>query len=350
MPYQGKRVLITGGLGFIGSNLAVRLVRQGARVVVVDSCVEGCGSNLFNLDEVAGHLTVVTRPISEIDRGHILGADVVFNLAGEISHIHSMLSPERDLQLNSVEQLTFLKACQRDMPGVRVVYAGTRQVYGKPKYLPVDESHPVCPVDFNGVHKHAAESYHLLLTESGGVDAIVLRLTNVYGPRMALNMPCQGFLGAFVRRALLGEDLIVFGDGLQLRDPLYVDDAVNAFLAAGFVERPLSRLYNVGGPEPLGVREISELTSAAGGRSNAFLRPFPEHLRGIDIGSYWTDCRRIGDELGWRPAVCFREGIRRTIEYFEPILPHYLPGMHSPACSLPIHEARSDRHVRLATA
>jgi UDP-glucose 4-epimerase len=353
MPYQGRRVLITGGLGFIGSNLAIGLVEQGARVVIADSCVEGCGSNLYNIDDVAGRVTTVTCSIADTGQlaEHIRHADVVFNLAGEISHIHSMLSPDRDLRLNSVDQLRFLRACRQYAPGIRVVYAGTRQVYGKPKYLPVDEQHPVNPLDFNGIHKYAAESYHRLLTETGGIDAITLRLTNVYGPRMALNLPCQDFLGTFIRRSLFGSPLEVFGDGSQLRDPVFVDDVVDAFLLAGIVARPESRIYNVGGPEPLSLREISEITAAAGGRSEHFLRSFPEHLQGIDIGSYWTNSERIGRELGWKPEVRFADGIHCTIQYYRPVLSCYLdPQTPQPICSLPMHVARESRQTAVAGA
>jgi len=349
-PYRGKRVLVTGGLGFIGSNLAIALVREGAAVVIADASVEGCGANPYNIDEVAAAVTVVHASIADTGQlaGHLRHCDVVFNLAGEISHIHSMLSPQRDLQLNSLDQLTFLQACRRFAPGVRVVYAGTRQVYGRPRYLPVDEDHPVSAVDFNGVHKLAAESYHRLLTEAGDLDAITLRLTNVYGPRMALHLPCQGFLGTFVRRSLCGEPLECFGDGSQLRDPLYVADAVDAFLCAGAAVKPPSRIYNVGGPEALTLSRIAEIMAAAGGRSQAFLRPFPEHLRRIDIGSYRTDSGRIARELGWQPRVGFIDGIRQTVDYYRESLPRYLdPRIPQPACTLPVHSAPEARPIAI---
>jgi UDP-glucose 4-epimerase len=352
MSYRHKRALVTGGLGFIGSNLAIRLVEEGACVTVVDACVPGCGANRHNLDEAAGAVRVLEHSIADAGalRDAIAAADIVFNLAGEISHIHSILSPERDLRLNCLEQMAFLEACRRHAPGIRVVYAGTRQVYGRPERLPVDETHPVRPVDFNGVHKRAAENYHELLTGPAGLDAITLRLTNVYGPRQALNAPCQGFLGSFVRRALAGEPLEVFGDGSQLRDPLYVDDAVDAFLAAGAVARPASRIYNAGGPEPLTLRGISEMTAAAGGRSAAMLRPFPERLRGIDIGSYWSDSSRAARELGWTPRVRYAEGIGRALEFYRGRLERYLdPEAPHPVCALPLHAA-ADRLTTAAAA
>ena len=238
--YQGRDVLVTGGLGFIGSNLAVRLAALGANVRVADSRVAGCGANLYNLKPYEQSIDWIDADLSEPDalRPAIRDAEVIFNLAGEISHIHSMEFPERDLQLNTVSQLRFLDACRQENQGIRVVYAGTRQAFGRPEYLPVDEGHPVRPVDFNGVHKYAATMYHVMMSDLGQLDAIVLRLTNVYGPRMSLNVAGQGFLGVFFRRALLHEPIAVYGDGEQLRDPAYVDDVVDAFLAAGQLRDP----------------------------------------------------------------------------------------------------------------
>jgi nucleoside-diphosphate-sugar epimerase len=208
----------------------------------------------------------------------------------------------------------------------------------------------VAAVDFNGIHKLAAESYHRLLTETGGLDAIALRLTNIYGPRMALNLPCQGFLGTFVRRSLTGQALEIFGDGSQLRDPLYVDDAVEALLLAGAVRHPQSRTYNVGGPEPLALRDIAGVIAAAGGKSEIFLKPFPAHLVNIDIGSYWTDSSLIRAELGWKPGTGFTEGVRRTIEYFRLHLAQYLdPQGLQPVCSLAIRVGQSVTPVHAAT-
>ena len=338
--YSCKRVLITGGLGFLGSNLALRLVELGAHVTLVDSCVEGCGSNLYNIDSAMTSVETLVASIAETERlaPVLRKADIVFNLAGEISHIHSMLSPERDLRLNNLDQIAFLSACKLFAPGIRVVYAGTRQIYGKPAYLPVDEQHPVNPVDFNGIHKLAAETYHRLLTETGAIDAVTLRLTNVYGPRMALNLPCQGFLGTFFRKGLCGEAIEVFGDGEQLRDPLYVDDAVDAFLRAGAAGVLPSRVYNVGGPEPLPLSAIAGMIASAGGRSGVLCRPFPNHLQNIDIGSYRSDCSRIREELGWCPGVDFAQGVRQTLAYYRQCLEQYLdPVGISPVCSLDLH-------------
>lgn len=346
MRYRDKRALVTGGLGFIGSNLSLRLVEEGAAVTVVDPAIPGCGANLYNLAPAAGKIHVISADIGEPERiaAEIAAADVIFNLAGEISHIHSMEFPERDLLINSVAQLRFLQSCCELRRGVRIVYAGTRQIYGKPSYLPVDEGHPVSPVDFNGVHKYVATMYHLMLSQSGHLDATVLRLTNVYGPRMSLEIPCQGFLSTFLRRVLTGEGLEIFGDGSQLRDPVYVDDVVEAFLRAGCAPRTPSRTYNVGGPAALTLAEIAEVASKAAGGLPVKRRPFPAERAQIDIGSYYTDSRLAAAELGWAPTVSFAEGITRTLAFYRAELPHYLdPANPRPACNLPEHEGPARR-------
>ena len=332
--FDGRKVMVTGGLGFIGSALAVRLAKDGARVTVVDSSVPGCGANPHNLAAVRDQVQVVAADIGDpAIADAIRGCSVIFNLAGEISHIHSMRQPPRDAELNAFAQLRLLELCGRVEPGVRVVYAGTRQIYGVPQYLPVDENHPVRPVDFNGIHKYAATQYHLQWNEMGRIDARVLRLSNVYGPRMALNIPCQGFLGNFLRRSLLGQTIEIFGDGQQIRDPVYVDDVVDAFLLAGGAEDARSRVWNVGGAEPLSLDRIAALMTAEAGAPEPIFKPFPEEQKSIDIGSYFTDTARIRRELGWEPKVGFPEGIRRSLAYYRSEIANYLRD-GKPSCAL----------------
>lgn len=341
MNYRNTNVLITGGLGFIGSNLAIRLAEQGARVTIVDSRVVGCGANLHNISPIADRVEVIPRDIGDANQfaSAVRDARVIFNLAGEISHIHSMEFPERDLLINTVSQLRFLQAVAQLNPGVRVVYAGTRQVYGKPDYLPLDESHPVRPIDFNGVHKYAANMYHAMLSRSGHLDAIVLRLTNVYGPRMALSIPCQGFLSTFLRLVLTGKGLDVYGDGRQLRDPVFVDDAVEAFLCAGMAPNVTERTLNVGGPQALSLAEIAVACARLAGDLPVSFRPFPEDRAAIDIGSYCTDSQRFEKALGWKPAIPFEEGLLSTLAFYRAEMAHYLdPGNPRVSCGLPEHQ------------
>lgn len=338
MRYAGKRALVTGGLGFIGSNLAIALVNEGANVTVIDDSTPGCGANLYNVASIQDRIRIVDADIGEAPKDVIAGSDVIFNLAGEISHIHSMQFPERDLQINTLSQLRFLMACAEAAPGIRIVYAGTRQVYGIPKYLPVDEGHAFGPVDFNGVHKLAATMYHLMLSRIGALNATVIRLTNVYGPRMALDVVCQGFLSNFVRRMVLGQPLQIFGDGTQLRDPVYVDDAVEAFLLAGLARKPASHSYNAGGPDALTLAEIARVAAEIAGLEKPTVVPFPDDRKPIDIGSYRTDNRRICGELGWVPRVPFAEGMMRTYEFFLCSSQHYLRDMAGAApCIMPEH-------------
>ncbi len=318
--YCGKQALVTGGLGFLGSNLALRLNELGAHVTVVDSKVPGCGADSENLAPARGAIRVIEADIGDSTRigGILAGTDVVFNLAGEISHIRSMKDPQRDLALNVVSQLRFLTELASQCPSVRVVYAGTRQVYGSPRYLPVDEDHPVEPVDFNGVHKYTATMYHLLMARMGLLDSIILRLTNVYGPRMSLAASGQGVLPFFLKQLLLGRNLEVFGTGEQIRDPLYVDDAVEAFLLAGGIVDPPSRAYNVGGDEPLSLHAIAQIMArVSGSGASVTLKPFPGDLRAIDIGSYTTNNTRATLELGWRPQTAFEEGMEVAFEYYR---------------------------------
>lgn len=332
--FYDRKVIVTGGLGFIGSSLAVRLATAGARVTVIDSSVTGCGANPYNLAAAGDQVRVVAADIGDAAiADELAGAAVIFNLAGEISHIHSMRQPWRDAEINAASQLRFLESCARAARGVRVVYAGTRQIYGVPQYLPVDENHPIQPVDFNGIHKYAATQYHLMWTEMGRIDARVLRLSNVYGPRMALNIPCQGFLGNFLRRALAGQTIEIFGDGRQVRDPVYIDDVVDAFLLAGAADDAQSRVWNVGGAETLPLARIAEMLCACADAPPPVFRPFPEEHKSIDIGSYSTDTTRIRRELGWKPKVEFAEGARRSVEYYRETLPHYLPDA-LPECAL----------------
>jgi len=335
--YSGKRVLVTGGLGFLGSNLAIRLVQLGASVTIIDAGIPGCGGNLRNISPIARDVRVARYDISDVEslRPLLQHTDVIFNLAGEISHSHSMEYPDRDLDINARSQMLFVRECGRQIPGVRIVYSGTRQVYGRPEYLPVDEDHPIAPVDYNGVSKHAASEYHLMLTRDKLLDAAIVRLTNIYGPRLAVNVPCQGVLSVFFMRLLLGLPIEIFGDGGQLRDPIYVDDAVEAMLRVGAAEKLKSRVFNVGGPVALPLGEIAALLCRLAGAPPPVHKPFPRALSKIDIGSFASDSRRIGREMKWKPKVLIEEGAARTLKFFRERLGDYLnPADGYPECPL----------------
>ena len=323
--YRGKKALVTGGLGFIGSNLCRTLADLGARVTAVDSLLPDYGGNLFNL---AGYEDKVRINIADV-RGHgieylVRGQDVLFNLAGQVSHIDSMTDPVTDLEINCTSQLRILEAVRRSNPEMKVVYAGTRQVYGKPQYLPVDEKHPLHPTDVNGINKISGEMYHLVYHSVYGLRASSLRLTNTYGPRQLIKHNRQGFIGWFVRKALLGEEIQLFGDGQQKRDFNHVDDVVDAFLAAGASAAADGRVFNLGATPPSTLLELVKLLVELSGKGSYRLVPFPEERKRIDIGDFYADTSLVRATLGFAPKVTLREGLASTLEFYRAHREHYL--------------------------
>jgi UDP-glucose 4-epimerase len=324
--YKGRRVLITGGLGFIGSNLARELVALDADVLLVDALIPEYGGNLFNIADIRDRVTLNISDIRNESITNRLVADreVIFNLAGQVSHIDSMRDPYTDLDINCRAQLSLLEACRTFNAGVRVVYAGTRQVYGKPDHLPVDEHHLVRPVDVNGINKAAGENYHLLYSQVFGVRASSLRLTNVYGPRQLVKHNRQGFIGWFMRLAIEDREIPVFGDGSQLRDFVYVDDAVDAFLRAGAMDVCDGDVFNVGGERPIAHADLVKMLVAAAGGGRVTLVDWPAEKKRIDIGSFYSDWSKFAAATGWRPTVDLREGLERTVAFYREHLSQYV--------------------------
>lgn len=317
--FKDRRVLITGGLGFIGSNLARRLLGLGAQVALVDSLIPEYGGNLFNIEDIHRRAEVNISDVRDpyAMRQHVRGKDLLFNLAGQTSHLDSMREPEADLEINCKAQLSILETCRRENPSIRIVFAGTRQVYGRPQYLPVDEAHPVQPVDVNGINKLAGELYHLLYCSTHGIPCCVLRLTNTYGPGMRVKDARQTFLGIWLRRIIEGQPIQVFGDGSQRRDFNHVDDVVDAMLLAASSDKAVGRVYNLGGTEVVSLKELAALLIEANGGGQYETLPFSNELKKIDIGDYAGDFRKIETELGWRPVVSLREGLRCSLEYYR---------------------------------
>jgi UDP-glucose 4-epimerase len=259
---------------------------------------------------------------------------VIFNLAGQVSHIDSMRDPYTDLEINCRSQLTLLEACRRNNPTAKVVYAGTRQVYGKPDTLPVTEQHLVRPTDVNGVNKVAGEYYHLVYNHVFGVRACSLRLTNTYGPRQLVKHNRQGFIGWFIRLAVEDREIQIYGDGSQLRDFVYVDDAAEAFLQAGASEACNGEVFNVGGLEPVSHRDLVHLLLEVAGSGRVRFIDWPEEKKAIDIGSFYADSSRLRAATGWQPRVTLREGLARTVAYYRQHLPQYLePELPEPSAS-----------------
>lgn len=324
--YRGRRVMITGGLGFIGSNLARQLVALGADVLLVDSLIPDYGGNLFNIDGVEHALRVNIADIRQQSTMNYLVRDreVIFNLAGQVSHIDSMRDPYQDLEINCRSQLGILEACRRNNPTTKVVFAGTRQVYGKPDHLPVDERHLVRPTDINGINKVAGEYYHLVYNNVFGVRACSLRLTNVYGPRQLMRHNRQGFIGWFIRLAIENQEIQIFGDGSQVRDFVYVDDASDAFLRAGASDACNGEVFNVGGSEPISHRSLVEMLIDVAGTGSFKMVEWPAEKKAIDIGSFYADSSKFKAAVGWEPRVGLREGLARTVAYYREHLPRYL--------------------------
>jgi UDP-glucose 4-epimerase len=321
--YAGRRTLVTGGLGFIGSNLAIRLLELGASVLIVDSLIPETGANLYNIEPVQDHprlsvRTVDVRDVLAMER-LVRDQSIIFNLAGQVSHIDSMQDPFTDLEINCRSQLALLEACRRNAPAAKVLFASTRQIYGRvaEDQLPVDERQPPNPVDVNGINKLAGERYHVLYNNVYGIHTSVLRLTNTYGPRMLVKNNRQTAIGWLIRQAMDGEQIDLFGDGSQLRDFTYVDDAVDAFLMAGANDAANGQVFNVGAIEPVSLRELADLLIEIAGSGSYRLIPFPPERKAIDIGSIYVDDRKLRRVLKWRPRNDLREGLGRTISFYR---------------------------------
>ena len=316
--FSDKNIVILGGLGFIGSNMAIRLIELGANVTLVDSMLPQYGGNLFNIESIKDKCRINFSDIRDNYSLHYLlkDADIIYSMAGQTSHVDSMTDPMNDLDINCRSQLSILESCRKNNPGVKILYASTRQLYGKPQYLPVDENHPQIPVDVNGINKLAAEKYYMLYSNVYGMQCVSLRLTNTYGPRQHLRGNKQGFAGIFLRMAINGEVIKIFGDGSQRRDFNHVDDVVDAFLLATFNPNVYGGVYNLGSREVFSLLEFVQILN----RYCDFkyeLVPFPPEHKVIDIGDYYSDFSLFHSKTEWDPKVSLEDGIKNTVEYFK---------------------------------
>jgi UDP-glucose 4-epimerase len=323
-PFHDKKVLITGGLGFLGSNLAFRLVEAGARVTLLDSLIPQYGGNLFNIAGIEERLQLNISDVRDVHSMSYLvkDQDYLFNLAGQTSHMDSMEDPYTDLEINCRAQISILETCRRFNPRIRVVFASTRQIYGRPDFLPVTEDHLLRPVDINGINKMAGEWYHILYNNVFGIRACALRLTNTYGPRMRIKDARQTFLGLWIRLLLEGQPFEVW-DGRQLRDFTYVDDAVDAMLLASAAGESDGQAWNLGGDCVISLNQLADLLVEVNGGGGYVTRSYPSDRKRIDIGDYYADFSRIRSALGWEPRVPLRTGIERTLAYYRENLGKY---------------------------
>jgi len=323
--YSGADILVTGGLGFIGSTLSIALVEAGAKVTIVDSLIPGHGGNLFNIEPIKDRVTVNISDMRDTHtlRSHVQGKDFIFNLAAQVSHIDSMEDPMTDLEINCRSQLSLLETLRAHNKKACIIYTGTRQVYGKPQYLPVDEKHPIDPVDVNGINTMAGEWYHLLYAKVYGMRAVALRLTNTYGPRQKISNVKHGFVGTFIRKALQGETIQLFGDGSQKRDFNYVDDVVEALLLAGTKPDLSGEFFNLGDSAHYSLKQFAEMLQELCTFKIETV-PFPEDRKRIDIGDYYASYEKFNRATGWAPKTDLEKGLKTTVEYFRKNLDKYL--------------------------
>jgi UDP-glucose 4-epimerase len=324
--FAGKGILITGGLGFIGSNLARTLADLGARVTVVDSLIPEYGGNLFNLEGYESRIRINIADIrDEFSMAYLVqGQDYLFNLAGQTSHLDSMKNPFVDLDINCRSQLFILEASRKHNPAIKVLYASTRQIYGKPDFLPVHEGHILHPTDVNGINKMAGEWYHILYSNVYGIRTCALRLTNTYGPRMRVKDARQTFLGIWIRNLTQGKPIEVWGDGLQVRDFNYVDDVTDAMLMAALSEQSNGQIYNLGSPERINLKDLAALMIKVHGKGEYEVVPFPEDRKPIDIGDYYADYGKMRAALNWNPRLSLEDGLSRTLQYYYRFIHEYL--------------------------
>jgi nucleoside-diphosphate-sugar epimerase len=323
--FKGKNILITGGLGFIGSNLAKRLIESGAKVTLVDSLIPEYGGLLFNINDIKDRVHV---NISDVRDPHsfkylVKDKDFIFNLAGQTSHLDSMSDPYTDLEINCKAQLSILETCKNYNPEIKIVFASTRQIYGKPDYLPVDEKHILRPVDVNGINKMAGEWYHILYNHVYNIRTCSLRLTNTYGPHMRVKDARQTFVGIWIKLLVEEKTIEVWG-GDQLRDFTYVDDVVEAMMICALDDRANGKIYNLGGEAVISLTELAKLMIQLNGSGQYSIHEFPSDRKRIDIGNYYSDFMLIKNELGWSPRISLAEGLERTLQYYRKNLRNYL--------------------------
>ncbi len=322
--FSGKKVLITGGAGFIGSAIAKRLVKQGAVVTIADSMIPEFGGNLFNLQNIREHIQLNITDVRDPHamRYLVKDQDYLFNMAGQTSHMDSMQNPVADLEINAKAQLSILEACRLNNPDIRIVFASTRQIYGRPQYLPVNEKHPIVPVDVNGINKTAGEWYHLLYHQVYGLSACVLRLTNTYGPGMRIKDARQTFVGVWIRLLLEHQPFEVWG-GEQLRDFNFVDDVVDAFLIAANSDQAYGQVFNLGASEVVSLKDLADLL-VKNCEGEYLIKSFPEERKKIDIGDYYSDYTLIQKKLGWSAKTSLDKGIKETLEFYKNNMDEYI--------------------------
>ena len=326
MPLKNKRILITGGLGLVGSQLAHSLVLQGAKVIILDCLNPEYGANLFNVESIKNEIEIIIGDIRDkiVIDSLLIKVDIVFHLAAQTSHVGSMKDPYSDYEINSLATVNILETIRHRNPNARFVFASTRQIYGKPQYLPVDEEHPIQPVDVNGINKYSSELLINLYHKIYKIKTTILRLTNTYGPGMRIKDAKQTFLGIWIKHLLQGKPINVYGDGNQLRDFNYVEDVVLALLKVVISNLAIGKTYNIGCEKSHRLIDIADMMCSLESNSTYLLQEFPKDRKMIDIGDFYSDISLIKNDLNWVPNMDINNGLIKTINYYEKNLEHYL--------------------------
>jgi len=321
---KGANILITGGLGFIGSNLAIKLANLGCKMTILDSLDKNCGGNIYNINDIKGSVKFEITDIAKNKQLHtfVSGKDIIFNLAGQVSHTQSLTDPYSDLNNNLSAHLALLEACRKANPQAAIIYSGSRSQYGRASNLPVKENHIMEPMDINGVNKLGAEMYHLLYSYLHGMNTCSLRLANIYGPRHQMKSP-DGFINWFVRKAIDNSAIKIFGKGEPLRDALYVEDAVDAIISISLTKNFRGKAYNVASGKPISVGKIAEEIIRICGNGKIEFAEYPKDFEKVEIGDFYADINRIKKDTGWEPKTGFPEGIKQTIEFYNKNKKHY---------------------------
>ncbi len=323
--FSGARVLITGGLGFLGSSLALALVERGAQVTLMDNMLPGHGANLFNLEPIRERVAVSFSDIRDANVMNYLvqGQDFIFHLAGQVDHILSLSDPYPDIDINIRGAATVVEACRHHNPGVRLIYTGTRGQYGEAVKLPVDENAPTQPKVLEEISNLTAEKIILMYHHVHGVRAALLRLTNTYGPRGQMRHPRYGVVNWFIRQVIDGETIKVFGDGKIKRDFLYVDDCTDALLQVALCDAAYGEIFNVAVGMPTDFIELANtLVEAAGGGRWEFA-PFSPERAAQEPGDFYADVAKIKRIVGWQPTRSLRDGLAQSIVYYRQHKAHY---------------------------
>lgn len=323
--YRGKRVLITGGLGMIGSTIARKLVPNGARVTLVDSCIEPYGANVFNVQDIRDGITINISDIRDKESMKVLvrDQDIIFNLAGQVSHNDSLNDPYLDADINYIGHLNVLECLRRFNGDAVVLHAGSRLQFGRIERNPVDEFHPLRPRTPYALNKTAAENTYLFYHEVHGIRTVAFRIANPYGPRSQMRHSKYSMINWFIRQAMEGKTITIFGDGKQVRDYIFVDDLADAFIHAAVTPRCHGKVYNVGSGVGTGFRDMAEAVIAAVGSGSLAFVPWPPNYINVETGDYITDIGRIASDTNWRPSTNLVDGVRATFEYYLQHRSHY---------------------------